>query len=63
MDLVKLGTILDNTAREVAAFANEVSERFMIIDSKEISIIKNAPDSVKICIILEDIICSLRIRL
>ena len=57
IDLVKLGTILDNTAREVAAFANDVSEIFVIIHTKEISMIKNAPDSVKICIILDDITC------
>ena len=40
IDLVKLGTILDNTAREVAAFANDVSERLVIMHTKEISMIR-----------------------
>ena len=50
---MKLGTILDKTAKEVAVFANDVSERFVIIQTKEIKMIRNAPDSVKICIIFE----------
>ena len=46
IDLVKLGTILDKTTKEVAEFANDVSVRLVIRDINEISIIKNAADSV-----------------